>query len=275
MDRRETIHEWEQLSRDFGEELDAKELASLLDEYTVDFPPEHVIQTAIENSLPYVPTYGWQNFEHVARLKQWLHSLSLQVGYLEKWFWILSLLLFVGGYAYTVLASINPYKTVLVLAPLPFVLGVLEMLRSVDSGMVEMELTSKFSFPQIVMARFVLIGSFNIVLNTVISLGLSWTVGTDLWKVVLFWFVPFTWVSSGMLFLASRFRGIRLVPIAISIWGIAIVGVLSNPKSLPYLLSMNNVLFVLFGMVGVALLRLQARQLRNRMERGIFVKITD
>lgn len=237
----------------------------------MEFPPEHVIQNTIENCIVHVPEYTSKR----SKLKQMFHTLSLQAEYVAKWFWIFSLLLFISGYVVTVFGSISPYKTVLVLAPMPFVLGVLEMLRSVDSGLAEMELASKMSLPQIVMARFVLVGSYNVVLNAIISFGLYWTFGIDLWKVVLFWLVPFTWISSIMLFLASRFRGRRLVPIAVCLWGAAIIGILSYPKALPYLLSLNNTLFVLFGVVGFALLWMQSIQLRNRLERGIFVEITD
>jgi len=269
--KRDTIREWELLFKEQGEEIDVDELARMLDGYTVEFPPEHIIERTIENCVVYVPRYASES----SKLKRMFHTLSLQVEYVSKWFWLFSLLLFVSGYLATVFDSISPYKTVLVLSPTPFILGVLEILRSTDSGMAEMELASKMSLPQIMMARFVLIGSYNVVLNAIISFGLYWTFGIDLWEVLLFWVVPFTWMSSIMLFLASRFRGRRLVPIAVSVWGTGIVGILSNPKTLPYLLSLNDTLFVLFGVVGFGLLCMQSIQLRNRVERGIFVEIAD
>ncbi|SHK98818.1 hypothetical protein [Alicyclobacillus tolerans] len=271
MTKRDTTREWEHLFKEKGEELEIEELTKMLDEYTVEFPPEHIIQNTIENCIVHVPQYASER----SKLKRMFHTLSLQVEYVSKWFWLFSLLLFVSGYVATVFDSISPYKTVLVLSPMPFILGVLEILRSTDSGMAEMELASKMSLPQIMMARFALIGSYNVVLNAIISFGLYWTFGIDLWKVLLFWVAPFTWMSSIMLFLASRFRGRRLVPIAVSVWGAGIVGILSNPKALPYLLSLNDTLFVLFGVLGGALLWVQSVQLRNQAERGTFVEIAD
>lgn len=269
--KRDITREWELVFKEQEEDVDLDELAKMLDEYTVEFPPEHVIQNTIENCTVHVPQCSSER----SKLKRRFHTLSLQVEYMSKWFWLLSLLLFVSGYVVTVLDSISPYKTVVVLSPLPFILGLLEILRSADSGMAEMELASKMSLPQIMMARFVLIGSYNVILNAIISFGLYLTFGIDLWKVLLFWVVPFTWISSVMLFLASRFRGRRLVPIVISIWGVLVIGILSNPKTFPYLLSLNQTLVVLFGVVGFALLWMQSVQLRNRVERGVFVEIAD
>lgn len=271
MTKRNTTREWELLFKEQGEGIEVDELARMLDGYTVEFPPEHIIERTIENCVVHIPQYVSES----SKLERAFHTLLLQAEYVSKLFWLFSLLLFVSGYVVTVFDSISPYKTVLVLSPMPFILGVLEVLRSTDSGMAEMEVVSKMSLPQIMMARFVLIGSYNIVLNAIISFGLYWTFGTDLWKVLLFWVVPFTWISSVMLFMATRFRGRRLVPIAFSVWGALVIGILSNPKTLPYLLSLNDVLFVLFGVVGFALLWMQSVQLRNRVERGSFVEIAD
>jgi hypothetical protein len=271
MTKRDTTREWELLFEEQGEGIEVSELARILDGYTVEFPPEHIIERTIENCIAHVP----QCVSESSTLKRVFHTLSLQAEYVSKLFWLFSLLLFISGYVVTVFDSISPYKTVLVLSPMPFIFGMLEILRSTDSGMAEIELASKMSLPQIMLARFVLIGSYNVVLNTIISFGLYYTFGIDLWKVLLFWVVPFTWISSVMLFLASRFRGRRLVPIAFLLWGALVIVILSYPKTLPYLLSLNDTLFVLFGVVGLALLWIQSIQLRNRVERGIFVEIAD
>lgn len=271
MTKRDTTREWELLFKEQGAEMDVDELARMLDGYMVEFPSERIIERTIDNCVIHVPKYASDS----SKFKRMFHTLSLQVEYVSKWFWLYSLLIFVSGYVATVFDSISPYKTVLVLSPMPFVLGVLEIFRSTASGMAELEIASKMSLPQIMMARFVLIGSYNVVLNAIISFGLYFTLGIDLWKVLLFWVVPFTWMSSFMLFFSWRFRSGRLVPIAISVWVVLVIGILSNPKTLPYLLSLNDTLFVLFGVLGGALLWVQSIQLRNRLERGILVEITD
>jgi hypothetical protein len=275
MTKRETTREWEILFKETGEELDVDELTKMLDAYTVEFPPEHVIQSSIDHALIHLPHNPVATGFSLAKFKRMFQTLSIQTEYLAKWFWLFSILLFMSGYLATVYGSFNPYKMVLILSPMPFVLGVLELLRSVDSGMAEIELSCMMSLPQTVMARFALIGTYNIALNSIISLGLYWTYGIDFWKVVLFWLVPFTWTSGIMLFLATKFRGRMLVPIAVCGWAVAIIGMLSNPKVLPYLLSLNDTLFILFALAGGVLLWFQAKYLYNRAEGGMLVEITD
>jgi hypothetical protein len=275
MTKRDTTREWELLFKENGEEIDVDELTTMLDAYTVEFPPEHIIQSTIDQSLIHLRQSTVDSSRYLVKLDRLFQMLSIQTEYLAKWFWFFSALLFMSGYLMTIYGSLNPYKAISVLSPMPFVLGVLELFRGVESGMAEIELACKMSLPQTVMVRFALIGSYNIVLNSLISLGLYWGADIDFGRVVLFWMVPFTWISSIVLLLATKIRGRLLVPVALSVWAIAVTGLLLNRKVLPYLLSLNVALFVLFAMVGCILLLLQARHLYNRTRGGMLIEITD
>lgn len=273
MTQHEATREWKTLFEENGDQVDVDELSRMLDKFTVDFPPEHVIQTTIDQtgvhvSQPRVTTT-------MPLLNRLFEMLSLQIEYIAKWFWLVSAVMFLVGYLIIASGGYNSYKVIFILSPLPFVLGTLELFRSVDSGMAQIELTCKTSLPQTLMARLTVLGIYNIVLNTAMSVGLSWLVGMDLWRVVLFWFVPFTWISAVTLYLSTKFRGRTLVPVVALVWCVSMALTFSNPPVLSFILSLNDVMFVVFSVLGLALFTSQIKLLYGRFKGGLLVEITD
>ncbi len=273
MTQHEATHEWEALFEENGDEVNIEELGLILDKFSVDFPPEHVIQSTIDQAVSHVPQP--REVAAVPLFERLFGMLSLQTEYVAKWFWLVSAVLFLMGYLITASGGYNPYKVIFILSPLPFVLGILELFRSVDSGMAQIELTCKTSLPQTLMARLTILGIYNIVLNTAMSVGLSWLVGMDLWRVVLFWFVPFTWISAVTLYLSTKFRGRTLVPVMGLVWCVSMALAFSNPTVLSFLLSLNDVMFVGFSVLGLALFASQIKLLYVRFKGGLLVEITD
>ncbi|MCL6627400.1 MAG: hypothetical protein K6T68_12540 [Alicyclobacillus shizuokensis] len=270
----ETTHEWERVFRENDDVADFELLTRALDHYTVDFPPEEVVQNTIDRTIRALP-----RVRHAPRdwaSMAWsLRKLSVQTAYLGPWFWLASLLLFTVGYLAVVKSALNPYQAVLLLAPIPCILGVVELLKGVDNGMVEIELACKMSWPEVLMTRMVVIGVYNVVLDSLISLAVSWTAGSDLWRVVFFWLVPFTWMSSLMLFLTARFRGRVVAPVVLCAWGLAVGSVFTSHQVLPWLLSLNAGLFVLLACVGSALLGWQTRCLYQSAQGGVWLEAAD
>ncbi|SHK69741.1 hypothetical protein [Alicyclobacillus tolerans] len=273
MTQHETTREWEELFKENGDQVDVNQLSRMLDKFTVDFPPEHVIQNTIDQAVFHV--LQPREVTAVPLFKRIWGIVSFQTEYVAKWFWLVSALMFLSGYLITASCGYNPYKIIIILSPLPFILGILELFRSVDSGMSQIELTCKTSLPQTLMARLTVLGIYNIVLNTAMSVGLSWLVGMDLWRVVLFWFVPFTWISAVTLYLSTKFRGRALVPVVALVWSISVALAFSNPSVLSFLLSLNDVMFVVLSLLGLVLFASQIKLLYVRFKGGLLVEITD
>lgn len=273
MTQHEATREWKVLFEENGDEVDVDELSRTLNKFTVDFPPEHVIQSTIDQAVARVPQPPMVTT--VPLFKHIFEMLSIQTEYVAKWFWLVSAVMFLVGYLIIANGVYNPYKIIFIMSPLPFVLGILELFRSVDSGMAQIELTCKASLSQTFMARLTVLGIYNIVLNSAMSVGLSWLVGMDLWRVVLFWFVPFTWISAVTLYLSTKFRGRTLVPIVALVWCVSMVLAFSNSTFLSFLLSLNDVMFVVFSLLGLALFISQIKLIYGRVKGGLLVEITN
>ncbi|WP_067936050.1 hypothetical protein [Alicyclobacillus kakegawensis] len=270
----EATHEWERVFRENDDVADFEFLTRALDSYTVEFPPEDVVQSTIDRAIQALPPTRSSHGRRSSVV--WLlRKLSVQTVYVGQWFWPASLLLFTIGYLAVAHSALNPYQVVLLLAPMPCILGVVELCKGVDNGMVEIELACKMSWPEVLMARMVVIGVYNVVLDSLISLAISWTAGSDLWRVVFFWLVPFTWMSSLMLFLTARFRGRVVAPVVLCAWGFVVGSVFTNQQLLPWLLSLNASLFVLFACAGCALLGWQTRCLYQSAQGGVWLEAAD
>jgi|GEM_PF-4574944 len=305
MQRAETIREWQRLAQeglvqDGENQVDVEALAVLLDEYTVEFPPEEVLQRAVETTLDYLPrpestptmeqlvtervrspqTVTPPTLVNVSAslssasqtwwigVRRQIQIFRVQTQYMANWFWPLSILLFACGFWATVHHGANPYKTMLFLAPMPFALGVMELMRDVDVGMAEIELTCRISLPQMLMSRTVLLGLYNVILNAAISVALYVAFGVDFWRVVLLWLVPFTYMAAVMLFLATKVRSRLLAPFSMLMWGGGVLIALANPNLLPQLLAWSETWLVGLAAMGLLLASLQMMRLHRMLERG-------
>lgn len=90
-------------------------------------------------------------------------TAAVQIGYIHKWVWALSLLLVTGALAMgEYLAPGGSYGNLWCMSgvmPLLAVLAVTETFRSSAYGMAELEMASKHSLPQILLIRMGVIGS--------------------------------------------------------------------------------------------------------------------
>lgn len=187
-----------------------------LKEYDVEFPSEEEMMSTIEAIRPHVPKKR-SMFKPLADLVR--HS-GQEIFRISPLFWGLNgLLVLISLVAFFTVEQLNPYFTIMILAPLPTIAGVLELLRSKNSGMLELELSLKYSWQELLLARMLVVGGFNVLVNIAFTVVLSFVVA-DVWfaKMTLYWLTPFTVLMAVSLVIVSRFRRFHIVTVAIVSW---------------------------------------------------------
>lgn len=214
----------EQIKRDETEieneilELE-KELELSLHMYDVEFPSEEELLTTIEKLRPFVPTRKKRMALFHEGTNNLLKRSMNEVFYISPLFWIANSLLLLISVIGTIWTKENPYHLMLVLAPLPTITGLIEVLKSRNEGMEELEMSFAFSFQEIILAKMLVIGVFNLGINIVTTFILSLTF-PDIFvgKLLLFWITPFTILTALAFLLIRVLRNVYVITGAIILW---------------------------------------------------------
>lgn len=211
------------------DELDSfdQEFREFMNEYTVEYPGEEAIMQTIDTLRPYVKQ------PEVRRKTGFPFSLAmLKMLHIRTSFWLLNALFFVGGLLAWGVWEGNPYSIMLLLSPVPFLLGLLEVFRGRDEGLMELEMSCKYSAQQIMLSKMLVIGSYNLLLSFILLIifGLF---GEPLLlsKIIIFWVTPFTAASSIGLAVANRVRSMISIPFTLTIWIFIVPLVIEFTKS--------------------------------------------
>lgn len=129
--------------------------------------------------------------------------LWIQCFYLSKWEWILSVILLGGVVAVGSLYREWMFSVILALVPFLAVVSVSESVRSVTWKMSELEMSARFSLKSVVLARLVIVGVGNVVLELLIAL----LVGGNFWENVLYLLTPYLLTAYGSLILVRTISG--------------------------------------------------------------------
>ena len=258
---------------DHLDEQEFKALKKILSDYTVPFPSDYQIEATVKTLKQYVPSKQ-KTYEGYSDKLQILFSRALiEAGLISKTYWLSSVVLFVMGYLLTSVIN-NNYYGVAILAPIPFILGLLEVLKGREQGVLEIELTCKISAREIMLSRLVVIGLYNTFLNMLFSAITSLIIPeVVLWKIMISWIAPFTFISCLALWLAMRVRGGFAVTAILSIWMVAVLAVLSSQPALRYLAQVDALVYMIVSGLGVILflfqIRLSLRQYQTYFERRV------
>jgi hypothetical protein len=236
--------------------------------YTVEYPDEERINATIDQMRAYVPA--------PKRRSRPLHLLLQAAG--REWltvspiYWGSSLLLFIIGCMAIIGGDLNPYLAAMAMAPVPFIIGMIEVFKSWQAHMNELELTTKYSLQEIVLSKMVFVGSFSLLLNVLATLVLPvFSDGIWLWKLILYWFTPFTVISAVTFLLASRIRnGYITVSVSLVIWAGAAYGITLTELERPWLEQVGVIYYLVLNGLAIALL---IRQIRRFCGRGGLIRM--
>lgn len=247
--------------------LDRKELEQL-DHYLVKYPDEQMIRATIDTLRPYVPQKSEASPSKVTRFLEIFKRMKIEVRFIHPIFWIMSIALFVLGYLVTSQLDYNPTLVLIILAPLPFIFGLIEVFRGRDANLIEMELACKFSAFEVILTRLLIVSLFNFGLVLVLALTLATAnQQVNLFEMLVVWFGPFTFFIAIALFLSIKFRGVLFVPIFLSIWIIFSLSIVSENVWQERLLTFNVPFHLMLIAVGSSLAIIQMRSLFKQFDR--------
>lgn len=129
--------------------------------------------------------------------------LWMQCRYISWWEWILSFFVLGGTVILEFFYGKYVLGVILSVVPLFAVIGVSDSVRSVTWGMSELEMSARFSLKSIVLARMVVAG----IVNAVLELLFAFLAGGDFGKNVLYLMVPFLISAYGSLILVRKIPG--------------------------------------------------------------------
>jgi hypothetical protein len=246
-----------------------KEIEEYLDAYKVDFPNEEEIEMSIECIMAQVAPA-----ESRAEVLKRNTKVMLSNGFTELmnfgWlFWTLNSLFLLLGIISLFRMENDPYLTSFILAPLPFIVGLFEILKSNEKGLVELEMTFRYNAQQILTSRLLVVGVYNLVINILLSTVTIMLDPTVIFvKLLLTWTVPYVFVTGIAFLIAMKIRGTATSGILTAFWFALCFGVLQIPEAKEIMLKMNVVPASGILLAGVLLWTMHFIKLKREEFRG-------
>jgi len=232
------------------------EMKQIFDNYHVEYPSDDEIKATIKvirNSIP----VNEKKTDVICKKSFSLLKNSLrEFNHISSVFWISNISFFIFGLIMIFLGRFNPYLTVMFLSPIPFVLGLIEVFKSRDRGIAELEMTLKHSYQQIVLSRMVVVGCYNLVLNVSITVILSlFMKEVWIWKLIFYWSTPFTVVSVMTLIIESRIRNsYTTASVSIGIWLTFTSCLILFEQTIEWFENIDVVYFIILNFLAITIL---------------------
>lgn len=254
------------------EELD--NLWSMMNSYTVELPSEKEIDKSINKLRKYVPDKK-KEYHFIDRFYYLIRKGMLEISFINKFFWVISSLLFVIGVIWMYFnRNMNPYLITITLSPLPFTFGIVEIFKGRDRGMMEIEMSCKISYGEILLSKLTIIGFYNIILNTIFTLLLYSISNFNFLRLTIMWFTPFTFISGISLWLAMKIKSSYTMTIIVSLWISLVIMIINTPLLLERLLLVNISAYVGISILGIIISLIQIKIFIDKniinKERGLF-----
>lgn len=243
--------------------LEHEAMAGTLHKFLVKYPDESEIKETIESLRTYVPDKRKESVNLHGQFYSLMKQIMREVSVISKSYWLISALFYVVGYYFASFASMDYLLMLVMVTPIPFVLGLFEIFKGRESGMLELEMTCKFSVYQIMVSRLVLIGLYNIGLSVVLTLIFSTQLMIPIWEIILIWFAPFTIFAAISLWISMRFSHSSFVVMVISCWLIFTTALLLFEPLVELLLSRSIAKQIVLLFLGVVLCYKQVKDLMN------------
>lgn len=231
-------------------ESDLMDIEDFLDSYIVNKVGEQKIDSTIDILKSYMPKQEAQAIKEyntfLERMKNNIDLVKLQFRLISKAYFISSLLLILVGTITTIKLNLSIYLNASIIAPIPILLGIFEIIKGRDDNVWELELSYKYSLREIVLSRLIIINAVSILISIIISICLNNTYSEiNLFKMISIWLIPIFLVGSISLVITSIYRSINSITLCIAIW---ILGVLSISiyEKIAEITSINT--FVALGM---------------------------
>lgn len=141
-----------------------------------------------------------------------LQFIKTQIRFVNKRLFMCQLLLLClyGFFTTMILKDSDGFLLLVIVAPLAVLLSTYEVSRSFRYNMTELELPSRFSLPQILMARFVIAAVVDTLSLTYMLIMTAMKTYSTFGSLILYGLVPSFLAASGSLFLLNRSRNANI-----------------------------------------------------------------
>lgn len=211
------------------EELERK-LGYFLAEYDVEYPSETEMMKTIDSLRPIVPVKENKWKIMFTNLFGVIRQSCHEMFFISPMFWSSNGLLFLVALVAVFLTELSPYLTIMLLAPIPTITGLLEVLKSRNTGMAELEMSFKYSLQEVILSKMLVVGGYNFLINFIFTFGIAlFYPDIWVWKMFLYWVTPFTVITAISFIAVSRFRQVYGVTAGLAVWvGIGVLMSQSN-----------------------------------------------
>ncbi|UVI28380.1 hypothetical protein [Paenibacillus spongiae] len=244
-------------------EEDLNDIHDFLLQYEVEYPDSAEIDRTVEALRLHMHASAGEQRGLGERLKRLLRLAASEVTLMSPFYWLMSTVLYLAGFMMIGLESkLTPEFALFTLAPMPFILGLVDIFRSRDQRMLELEMSCTFNAASVMLAKILIIGVYNIALNSLCSLWfIRITEQMDVMDITLLWMTPFSVISGLSLLAAIRLRGSTAVSFMIAIWFSFCLIVIINPSLMRRILTMPAAIYLLLIMLGAMLIVMQLYRL--------------
>lgn len=196
--------------------LNDHELEEWLSEFDIEYPDEEKVEKTIMQLHSYVPRKKPQPLAYVIPTP--LRNAFLESLQFSQTFWISNLLYLLLGLSIVFLIEGDPYLTLFSLSPIPIIISLYEIFRSRDQGMMELELSFKFSVSNLILSKLTLVGLFNLACTLLLIFIFSFfATPLVLMDLLQYWAAPYSAIVSISLLLSIKFRTLFVMPISLAI----------------------------------------------------------
>lgn len=204
-------------------EADLIDIENFLDSYIVSKVDEKKIDSTIDILKSYMPKEEVQHVKvhgHlVDRIKENIILVKFQFSLISKVYFIASLLLILVGTITTIKLNLSIYLSATIIAPIPILIGIFEIIKGREENVWELELSYKYSLREIVFSRLIIINVVSVLISITMSLILNNAYSQiNLLKMISIWLIPIFLVGSVSLIITSFYRSINSIALCISIW---------------------------------------------------------
>ena len=211
-------------------EADLADIEDFLDSYVVSKVDEEKIDSTIDVLKSHIPK---EEVQHVKvqeylldRIKENISLVKFQFSLISKVYFIASLLLILLGTITTIRLNLSIYLSASIIAPIPILIGIFEIIKGREENVWELELSYKYSLREIVFSRLIIINVVSVLISIMMSLILNNVYSQiNLLKMISIWLIPIFLVGSVSLIVTSFYRGINSIALCISIWILGVMNI--------------------------------------------------
>ena len=211
-------------------EADLVDIEDFLDSYVVSKVDEEKIDSTIDVLKSHMPK---EEVQHVKvqeylldRIKENISLVKFQFSLISKVYFIASLLLILLGTITTIRLNLSIYLSASIIAPIPILIGIFEIIKGREENVWELELSYKYSLREIVFSRLIIINVVSVLISIMMSLILNNAYSQiNLLKMISIWLIPIFLVGSVSLIVTSFYRGINSIALCISIWILGVMNI--------------------------------------------------